>query len=28
MIQEEFDWFCDLLSDAAEGPAAGWVETG
>ena len=19
--QEEFDWFCDLLSDAAEGPA-------
>ena len=21
--QEEFDWFCDLLSDAAEGPAAG-----
>lgn len=22
-MQEEFDWFCDLLSDAAEGPAAG-----
>ena len=22
-LQEEFDWFCDLLSDAAEGPAAG-----
>ena len=21
--QEEFDWFCDLLSAAAEGPAAG-----
>lgn len=24
--QEEFDWFCDLLSDAAEGPAAGIVD--
>lgn len=24
--QEEFDWFCDLLSAAAEGPAAGIVE--
>ena len=24
--QEEFDWFCDLLSDAAVGPAAGIVD--
>ena len=24
--QEEFDWFCDFLSDAAEGPAAGIVD--
>ncbi|CAK9044513.1 Protein DD3-3 [Durusdinium trenchii] len=24
--QEEFDWFCDLLSDAATGPAAGIVD--
>ncbi|CAJ1431704.1 unnamed protein product, partial [Effrenium voratum] len=24
--QEEFDWFCDLLADAAEGPHAGIVD--